>query len=339
MSNVTVQGACAIETGEVTALRPTPERTGDRRPGVTVRLRLSAIRPADSPRGNGADAEHVARLTAIEGPLPPILVDRRTLRVIDGTHRLLAAAAAGLTTIEAEFFDGPAEEAFLRAVQANVTHGLPLSQEDRRRAAARIVTSHPHMSDRAIADVSGLSAKTVAIVRRALGPSTAQPAARIGRDGRIHPLDKAAGRHRAARLIAENPDASLREIGRLAGVSPATVSDVRKRLASGIPPAGDPVPAASPAPGRAPAPEPARVPAAEPEPLDLGKLIGNLLRDPALRTKEDGRQLLRLLHHTARERPDLCKLATVVPPHCAEVVHGLARHYAEMWLEFAQQLG
>jgi ParB-like chromosome segregation protein Spo0J len=298
---------------------------------------LSAIRPADSPRGNGADVEHVARLTAIEGPLPPILVDRRTLRVIDGTHRLLAAAAAGLTMIEAEFFDGPEEEAFLRAVQANVTHGLPLSPEDRRRAAARIVTSHPHMSDRAIADVSGLSAKTVAIVRRALGPSTSQPAARIGRDGKIHPLDKAAGRHRAARLIAENPDASLREIGRLAGISPATVSDVRKRLASGIPPAGNPVPAASPAPCRATAPVP--VPAVEPVPPDLGKVVGNLLRDPALRTKEDGRHLLRLLHRNALEQQDLSKLATIVPPHCVELVHGLARHYAEMWLEFAQQLG
>lgn len=335
---MTAPGARTLEPGEVTALRTAPEYPGDRRTGATVRLPLSTLRPADSPRGNGADAEHVARLTAIEGPLPPILVDRRTLRVIDGTHRLLAAAAAGLTTIEAEFFDGPAEEAFLRAVQANVTHGLPLSQEDRRRAAARIVTSHPHMSDRAIAGISGLSAKTVALVRRALGPSTAQPAARIGRDGKIHPLDKAAGRHRAARLIAENPSASLREIGRRAGVSPATVSDVRKRLASGIPPAGDPVPAAAPAaPCRTAAPEPA--PAAEPAPPDLGELVSNLLRDPALRTKEDGRQLLRLLHRNAREQSDLSKLATCVPPHCVDVVHGLARHYAEMWLAFAQQLG
>ncbi|SEC54103.1 Homeodomain-like domain-containing protein [Amycolatopsis tolypomycina] len=334
---MTAQGAWTLEPGEVTTLRTAPEYPGNRRRGATVRLPLSALRPADSPRGSGADAEHVARLTAIEGPLPPILVDRRTLRVIDGTHRLLAAAAAGLTTIEAEYFDGPAEEAFLQAVQANVTHGLPLSQEDRRRAAARIVTSHPHMSDRAIADISGLSAKTVAIVRRTLGPSTAQPTARIGRDGKIHPLDKAAGRHRAARLIAENPGASLREIGRLAGVSPATVSDVRKRLASGIPVAGDPVPAAAPAPCRTPEPEP--VPETEPAPPDLGKLVGNLLRDPSLRTKEDGRQLLRLLHRNAREQSDLSKLATCVPPHCVEVVHGLARHYAEMWLAFAQQLG
>ena len=334
---MTAQGAWTLEPGEAAALRTAPECTGDHGPRATVRLPLSAIRPADSPRGNGADVEHVARLTAIEGPLPPILVDRRTLRVIDGTHRLLAAAAAGLTMIEAEFFDGPAEEAFLRAVQANVTHGLPLSPEDRRRAAARIVTSHPHMSDRAIADVAGLSAKTVAIVRRALGPSTSQPAARIGRDGKIHPLDKAAGRHRAARLIAENPDASLREIGRLAGISPATVSDVRKRLASGIPPAGNPVPAASPAPLRTTAPVP--VPAVEPVPPDLGKVVGNLLRDPALRTKEDGRHLLRLLHRNALEQQDLSKLATIVPPHCVELVHGLARHYAEMWLEFAQQLG
>ncbi|MBB4689231.1 ParB/RepB/Spo0J family partition protein [Amycolatopsis jiangsuensis] len=311
---------------------------------------VATLLPADSPRRGGADPEHVARLAAIDGPLPPILVDRHTMRVIDGTHRLLAAAANGHATIAVEYFDGTAEDAFLRAVRANVTHGLPLSQEDRRTAARRIVSTHPHLSDRAIADVAGLSAKTVAIVRRGLGDATSQPAARVGRDGKLHPLDKAAGRNRAAALIGEHPDASLREIARRAGVSPATVSDVRKRLACGAPPAGTtaPVPpatahpagdtAAVPAPAPAvPAPAPVAVP--ELRRPDPGPLLAKLVRDPSLRGKEDGRQLLRLLHRGAAAKNELSTLATAVPSHCAEVVHGLARHYAEMWLEFAQQLG
>ncbi|MFE0027726.1 transcriptional regulator [Amycolatopsis sp. NPDC059021] len=308
---------------------------------------LSALLPADSPRLAGEDAAHVERLLEVDGPLPPILADRRTMRVIDGMHRLLAAAAKGLTVIDVEFFDGTTEDAFLRAVEANVTHGLPLSQEDRRAAVARIVTSHPHMSDRAIAAVSGLSAKTVAIVRRGLGDTTSQPSARIGRDGKVHPLDKAAGRHRAAQLITQHPDASLREIARRAGVSPATVSDVRKRLVSGEPPVAkrnapadksepEPKPAASPVQQTAQQLAARSIGLAQPDP---GSLLEKLLRDPSLRTKEDGRQLLRLLHRNAVEQRELSKLATAVPEHCAEVVLGLATYYADMWLEFAQQLG
>ncbi|GAA3545477.1 ParB N-terminal domain-containing protein [Amycolatopsis ultiminotia] len=314
--------------------------------GVTAaraQVPVATLLPADSPRRSGADPEHVARLAAIDGPLPPILVDRRTMCVIDGTHRLLAAAANGHATIEAEFFDGTAEDAFLRAVRANVTHGLPLSQEDRRAAAGRIVSTHPHLSDRAIAHVAGLSAKTVAIVRRGLGDAAGQPAARVGRDGKLHPLDKAAGRNRAAALIGEYPDASLREIARRAGVSPATVSDVRKRLACGAPPAGTTAPAPGntapmPAPPP-PAPAPAPVPMPDLRRPDPGPLLAKLVRDPSLRSREDGRQLLRLLHRDAAAKNELSTLATAVPSHCTEVVHGLARHYAEMWLEFAQQLG
>ncbi|MGW4273295.1 hypothetical protein ACWEGQ_13250 [Streptomyces seoulensis] len=96
--------------------------------------------PGVSLRSQGPDREHVARLAEVEGPLPPILVDRRTLHVIDGMHRLMAAFVRGERVIRVEYFEGSTEDAFLRAVQANVTHGLPLSQADRRAAAARIVS-------------------------------------------------------------------------------------------------------------------------------------------------------------------------------------------------------
>jgi hypothetical protein len=60
------------------------------------------------------------------------------MRVIDGMHRLLAASMNGRDTIEIRLSDGSPQDAFLRAVEANVTHGLPLSQADRRAAAKRI---------------------------------------------------------------------------------------------------------------------------------------------------------------------------------------------------------
>jgi hypothetical protein len=57
--------------------------------------------------------------------LPPLLVDRRSMRVIDGMHRLMAALLKKRETIDVEFFDGSYADAFLLAVEANVAHGLP----------------------------------------------------------------------------------------------------------------------------------------------------------------------------------------------------------------------
>uniref|UniRef100_UPI0018F18D1C ParB/RepB/Spo0J family partition protein n=1 Tax=Actinomadura logoneensis TaxID=2293572 RepID=UPI0018F18D1C len=200
------------------------------------------MRPADSPRLRGEDREHVFRLVGVETPLPPILVHRPTMRVIDGMHRLRAAMLRGDTHIEAVYFDGTAAEAFARAVELNIAHGLPLTIADRRAAAARILAAEPDSSDRAIAARTGLSARTVAAVRR----STAQVPhsnARVGADGRARPVDGAGGRRLAAQIIQARPEASLREVARKAGISLSTAHDVRKRLLQGR----DPVP-----PGAAP---------------------------------------------------------------------------------------
>lgn len=318
-----------------------------------VSVPIAALLPGDSPRRAGADTEHVARLAELDIALPPILVHRGSMRVIDGMHRLLAASLRGEPSIDVEFFEGTAEEAFLRAVEANVEHGLPLTHEDRRSATERIIRSHPQLSDRAIALTSGLSAKSVAAIRRGLADladGVPQPTARIGRDGKIHPLNNAEGRERAAELIAEFPRASLREIARKAGISPATVSDVRKRLASGLSPVPEPKPKvravgedeqddqihpfvdAADGPDARPALRSVRLVA------DPVSLIEKLLRDPSLRHKDDGRVLLRLLQRNAIERQGISKLAAAVPSHCAEVVADLARQYAEMWLEFVREL-
>ncbi|MFD0855543.1 ParB/Srx family N-terminal domain-containing protein, partial [Actinomadura adrarensis] len=104
-------------------------------------ISISALLPGDSPRLGGLDEEHVQRLAETETTLPPILVHRGTMRVIDGMHRLRAAAQAGHKEIQVEFFEGSEEEGFIRAVKANIVHGLPLTLADRRAAAARILTT------------------------------------------------------------------------------------------------------------------------------------------------------------------------------------------------------
>jgi hypothetical protein len=98
------------------------------------RVAVHSILPADSPRLGGEDPAHIARLAEEESSLPPILVHRSTMRVVDGMHRLRAAMARGWETIEVEYFEGTDEEAFERAVRANVTHGLPLTKADAREA-------------------------------------------------------------------------------------------------------------------------------------------------------------------------------------------------------------
>ncbi|MFC9248323.1 helix-turn-helix domain-containing protein [Streptomyces sp. NPDC057136] len=263
------------------------------------------------------------------------------MRVIDGMHRLKAAKLRGQETIEVELFDGTSEEAFLRAVEVNVSHGLPLSLADRRAAAGRIIASHPQMSDRAIARAAGLGAKAVAAIRRRTAGAVPQLGARIGRDGKTRPLNSVDGRLRAAELIAERPQASLREVARLAGISPATVSDVRKRLES----------------GQAPVVEPSRDPEAPADPppvtdiidrrvehkrnqlqADPAAALEKLLRDPSLRHKEEGRQLLRLLQQNAVVTRACEDLMAAVPSHCGTLVLDLARYYAGTWMDFAKLL-
>ncbi|MEU1290137.1 helix-turn-helix domain-containing protein [Kitasatospora sp. NPDC005856] len=331
-----------MTTGKGVTVEPTAGAVPvDFRQRAVVAVSIGSLLPGESPRLSGADGDHVARLAELDAPLPPILVDRRSMRVIDGMHRLMAALLKGQETIDVEFFDGSTDDAFLWAVEANVTHGLPLSHADRRAAAARIVVSHPHMSDRAIARAAGLGAKAVAAIRRCSSEAVPELGARVGRDGKVRPLSSVAGRQRAAELIAERPQASLREVARLAGISPATVSDVRRRLESGE----DPVGARSAAGG---APRESATVAGVPRQRterrmrlvqrDPATVLEKLLRDPSLRHKEEGRLLLRLLRQNAIGTDEWTELTAVVPPHCGVLVANLARQYAETWREFAQEL-
>jgi ParB-like chromosome segregation protein Spo0J len=318
------------------------------RQGTTVRVPVGAVHLSDSPRSSGENTGHVRTLAEVDGPLPPIIVHRQTMSVIDGMHRLLAARARGDRYVEVRFFDGDPDDAFVLAVTLNTSHGLPLSRGERAAAVLRIMRTHARCSDRSIALITGLSDKTVAAIRR----STADIPplnARVGRDGRTRPSDGAQGRLRARDLIAARPDASLREIAAEAGVALATARDVRRRLARGE----DPLPprqrAAVPHPRTGEPPVPRRPAARRDGPpraadgnqdrdRDLALVMHNLRRDPSLRLSEAGRTLLRLLD--AHAIPDVAwdRLAEQVPAHCAPHVVQAARECAAAWQRFAEVL-
>jgi len=154
-----------------------------------------------SPRVHPEDPRHIRMLAEVENSTDPILVHRSTMRVIDGAHRLLAARLNGRTDVTVQFFDGSDADAFVLSVQLNVRHGLPLTLSERKAAAQRIIGSHPHWSDGAIAERTGLSAKTVGKVRRRTGGDGQQPGSRLGLDGRARPVSSVEGRRRAADLL------------------------------------------------------------------------------------------------------------------------------------------
>lgn len=290
------------------------------------------LQPGDSPRLSGEDLAHAAALAECDTDLPPILVHRPTMRVIDGMHRLRAALLRGKTEIAARFFAGSEEAAFVLSVEANTTHGLPLTLVDREAAAARILRSHPHWSDRAIAGATGLAARTINAIRSRTDDVPTQVTRRLGRDGRVRPLNAVEGRLRAHAVILEHPEASLRQIARASGISLGTARDVRERVRHGM----DPIPDRHQEDRRSrgkPAVSAKRVPAP-----DCAQVLQSLRRDPSLRFTDSGRALLRLLDAAVTATRDCKEAVQTIPPHCSYPIIELARGVAAEWLELAQAL-
>lgn len=329
-----------------------PTVTADRANGIEYRntsvftpavmVPISLLLPSHSPRIAGEDESHVETLAESDAPLPPIVVHRSTMRVVDGMHRVRAAALRSEERIAVQFFEGDEDDAFVLAVQLNSVHGLPLNQADRASAAARIIASHPQWSDRRIATVTGLAASSIATMRPRSTEQTEQLKKRVGRDGRARPLNAAEGRIRASRLLADRPGSTLKEVAEESGVSIATVKDVRDRVRAGK----DPLPprlrraetqgdrndiGTAPSAGRSHA-------LRQTSPSDLDFVLRGMVRDPSMRT-EAGRALVHLLRtHAIVDQAKWCRLAAGVPGHRAAAVAQAARVCAEQWLRLAREV-
>ena len=297
-------------------------------------VKVASLVGAGSPRSRGESEAHVQRLVEAEWPLPPILVHRPSMRIIDGYHRVAAAKRKGFAYIDAYLVNASDESAFIVAVRENVAHGLPLSLSDRRAAAARILQTHAHWSDRAIATTTGLSAKTVGAIRCATEENR-QSHNRLGKDGRVRPLNATVGRRLAAELLCLQTGGSLRDIARAAGISLSTVRDVRDRLRRGEPP----VPASHAEKrsvtlgegekrdaSRSGPPRPSLGTFANSDaPGDINRVLLALSKDPALRMNDAGRELLRWLHLHAVSCADSQKIPESVPDHCFDHLIEMAR--------------
>lgn len=343
MNHVLDDGSLPVVDGVASAdvsrlLRDLPRRT----------VPIGMLSESRSPRAQVEDPAHVRVLVESDERFEPLLVQRSTMRVIDGRHRLRAASLRGDTDIEVRCFDGDEDDAFVLAVRLNVHHGLPLTLSERKSAATRIVASYPHWSDRTVARCTGLSAKTVGKLRRQLTEEIPQLAARLGRDGKVRPLSPLDGRRRVVNQLREAPGTPLRELAERAGVSVSTVRDVRDRLRRGESPfpggrqrtesswGEHPESVVSGDDGRVPAAERARSRDATCRcEHDSQGVLRKLTQDPAFRGSETGRQLLRMLIATELDLDQWCTIIENVPSHGAPWVRAIAARRVEEWKRLA----
>jgi ParB-like chromosome segregation protein Spo0J len=200
--------------------------------GEAVEVEVSCLKFGLSPRLGDRDQERVRLLAGVLDVCPPIIVERRTGSLIDGVHRVMAARMLGRKQIRAHMFDGSREEALVIAIRSNVTHGMPLTLQEREVAAGKVLILYPDWSDRRVGEVCGLSAKTVANLRQCPTADTPQLDTRTGRDGRRRPVDPSGHRAQIAQILQTRPASSNREVARIAGASPTTVAKVKRQITS-----------------------------------------------------------------------------------------------------------
>ncbi|GHC70505.1 hypothetical protein GCM10007079_02040 [Nocardiopsis terrae] len=311
--------------------------------------RLVAIKDLSfslTPRKGKENLEHIRRLAGIDEGVDPIVVHLDTMSVIDGSHRVRAAQMRGEAEIEACFFSGSIEDAFVLAVQSNIGHGLPLTLNERKASAARIVVSHPHWSDRVVAKKTGLNAKTVGRIRRESTKDELVSGVRVGADGKARPLSSIEGRRSAAALFEANPESSLREVSRKSGLSVATVRDVRERVIQGQDPLperlrrtdADSCPTDS-APGAPTTRSQARSgPAADRAAVVTAEAVRKLVRDPSLRATESGRALLRVLMVTEVDSGQWDQILRTIPEHCIPLVRDVFIQRSKELRELARMI-
>ncbi len=197
---------------------------------------LSCQTRANIDAGAVADYEHVLREG---GELPAVVAFRDsdgTLRLSSGFHRRLAYSRAGRETIPTVVRDGGSWEALSFGVRDNAKHvGVRLSRQDRREAATRLLRERPNASDRAIAELAGMSPSTVGSIRATV--QLHSQAVRVGKDGRAVDVsaigkspslasDEAPG---VVAVMAPNDGPVVLEESGVGGL-PDVPSDLQKRL-------------------------------------------------------------------------------------------------------------
>ena len=151
----------------------------------------------------------------------------------------------------------------------------------------------------------------------------------MGRDGRVRPVNHAERQKAVIKVLEANPDASLRQVARSAGVSPETVRRVRAKMAASgksdtIGQHGD-----GSGNGKTQVIDPTRKAIAP---------LRHLKADPAFRSTETGRSLLRMLAALEILQEHGSQLIDNIPTHCAAVTAEAAKVCAREWYKFSESI-
>ena len=289
---------------------------------------LNQLTAGFSPRKDEVNGAHVAALAELRGRWPPILVGRSDGRLIDGHHRVAAARLLGWSRLPVLFFDGTDDDAFIESIRRNVDHGLPLTIEERKTAAGRLLEAHHDWSDRRIAEICALSARTVARLRTLSSPRSDGVELRVCRDGRKRPANVASTHLRIVAAVQSNPDASLRVIARSVGSSPETVRRVKQDLTRRR---SSPAPVQEQPPGGT-----SILPAVEPEPAPVADRWPSAT-DRAITSTPDGKEFADWFDRTDIRLDWRAHVMSVPLSRVYEVADD-ARRRARVWSEFSEVL-
>ena len=256
----------------------------------------------------------------------PIVVARATRAVVDGHRRVRTAKALGISRMNVRWFDGDETDAIVEFIRLNMSGDVGLDRSERSEAARRMLCLHPDWSDRRIGELCRIPPKTVGEVRATLretvgGIRMNGTEARIGRDGRVRPLDARAQRARIAAAIKENPQGSLRAIARPIGVSPETVRRVRAAMAE-----------------QGCLDRDARAPADVVQGAFTRRSERTWQADSAFRSRDDAAEVAEFFERTDTSTVDPEEHSRAVPLSRIYEVADEARRRAAFWLRFADSV-
>ncbi|MCK9496713.1 MAG: ParB/RepB/Spo0J family partition protein [Dehalococcoidia bacterium] len=148
--------------------------------GVYVPWETVVVREDLTPR-TALHHAAIAQYAEVLDEVPPIHVQRDTFVLLDGRHRLEAAATVRdhIRIVEVEI---PDDELFAYAIVTNNHHGVPLTLAEKQAGARRLLAEHPEWADKKIAELAGLSARTVWSYREDAKRREQEAAAREQRD-------------------------------------------------------------------------------------------------------------------------------------------------------------
>jgi len=113
---------------------------------------------------DGLNMDAVLRYSEILDDLPPVKLvrDGDTLLLASGHHRFQAYVKAGIDTIPAEIIDGTRLDAMKIGLKDNLSHGVPLTRDERNRAIVMLVEEK--LLYREIGEIFGLGDDAISVI-------------------------------------------------------------------------------------------------------------------------------------------------------------------------------